>query len=82
MFFLHHANIDRIWWLWQMKSPKNLFAFKGGSNMTYTDPAFPNGYPPWLSITDKMPTDGLFSQPTILSTMNVLGSAEYCYVYA
>ncbi|CAE6450660.1 unnamed protein product [Rhizoctonia solani] len=82
MFFLHHANIDRIWWLWQRKSAKNLFAFKGGSNMTYTDPAFPNGYPPWLSINDKMPTDGLFPQPTVLSTMNTLGSAEYCYIYA
>ncbi|KAH7330593.1 Di-copper centre-containing protein [Rhizoctonia solani] len=80
MFFLHHANIDRIWWLWQRKSPRNFFAFKGGSNMTYTDPAFPNGYPPWLSITDKMPTDNLFSQPTILSTMNTL-SGDYCYVY-
>ncbi|ELU40816.1 Tyrosinase domain-containing protein [Rhizoctonia solani AG-1 IA] len=60
-----------------MKSIRNLFAFKGGSNMTYTDPAFPNGYPPWLSVTDKLPTDGLFPQPTILSTLNTLGSGDF-----
>lgn len=21
MFFLHHGNIDRVWWLWQMQDP-------------------------------------------------------------
>lgn len=21
LFFLHHANIDRIWWEWQQKDP-------------------------------------------------------------
>lgn len=81
MFFLHHANFDRIWYLWQKKSPKNFFAFKGGSNMTYTDPAFPNGYPPWLSINDKMPADGLFPEQSILDVMNPL-SANLCYTYA
>ncbi|KAF8760986.1 Di-copper centre-containing protein [Rhizoctonia solani] len=72
-----HAKEDR-----PGRPATNLFAFKGGSNMTYTDPAFPNGYPPWLSVTDKLPTDGLFPQPTILSTLNTLGSGEYCYIYA
>lgn len=81
MFFLHHGMIDRIWYLWQRKSAKNFFAFMGGSNMTYTDPQFPNGYPPWLSITDKMPTDNLFPQKSILSMMNTMGD-DLCYTYA
>ncbi|KAF8603183.1 Di-copper centre-containing protein [Ceratobasidium sp. AG-I] len=81
MFFLHHANFDRIWWRWQWRAPsKNLFAFKGGSVSTYTDPAYPNGYPPWMNITDLLPTDGLFPQKSILSMMNTLGD-ELCYVY-
>jgi len=81
LFFLHHANIDRIWWMWQSKSLKNLFAFKGGSISTYTDPAFPNGYPPWMSLTDKLPTDGLFPQKTILEMMYTQTGGDLCYVY-
>ncbi|KAG9096969.1 hypothetical protein FS749_007375, partial [Ceratobasidium sp. UAMH 11750] len=51
LFFLHHANIDRIWYLWQSKSKANAVAFAGGSISTYTDPSYPNGYPPWLNKT-------------------------------
>ncbi|EUC60359.1 tyrosinase tyrosinase: common central domain protein [Rhizoctonia solani AG-3 Rhs1AP] len=31
MFFLHHGNIDRLWWLWQKLNAKNQAAFAGGS---------------------------------------------------
>lgn len=80
LFFLHHANIDRIWWKWQLKSPQNFYAFAGGSIQTYTDPAYPNGYPPWMNITDLLPTDGLFPQQSILSMMNTV-AGNLCYVY-
>ncbi|QRW05827.1 tyrosinase [Ceratobasidium sp. AG-Ba] len=46
LFFFHHANMDRIWWSWQLRNPlQNFLAFFGGTNMTYSDPAFSNGYP-------------------------------------
>ncbi|KAG9083148.1 hypothetical protein FRC06_004681 [Ceratobasidium sp. 370] len=86
MFYLHHANIDRIWWKWQWQNPiSNLYAFKGGSNMTYSDPAYPNGYPPWMSIADDLPTDGLFpeyNQPTVYNMLNTLIGPDLCYIYA
>ncbi|KAG8710509.1 hypothetical protein FRC09_000094 [Ceratobasidium sp. 395] len=87
MFFLHHANMDRIWWKWQWEHPiSNLYSFMGGTNMTYSDPAFPNGYPPWMTISDKLPTDGLhelvgWDQPTVFSAMNTLVGPEMCYTY-
>ncbi|GAB1525357.1 hypothetical protein RhiTH_008517 [Rhizoctonia solani] len=70
IFFLHHANIDRIWYMWQLKNPANAKAFKGGSVSTYTDPAYPNGYPPWLSTTTVIPTDGMFPSKTIQNMLS------------
>ncbi|KAG9103970.1 hypothetical protein FRC07_009879, partial [Ceratobasidium sp. 392] len=59
IFFLHHANYDRIWWLWQQKSVANKYAFFGGTKMTYSDPDNSNGYGPWANITDQLNTNHL-----------------------
>ncbi|CAE6395636.1 unnamed protein product [Rhizoctonia solani] len=80
IFFLHHANMDRIWYLWQLKNSANANAFKGGSVSTYTDPAYPNGYPPWLNTTTVIPTDGMFTPKTIQKMLNTVGG-DLCYVY-
>lgn len=81
LFFLHHANIDRIWYLWQLKSSANANAFKGGSISTYTDVAYPNGYPPWLNTSSVLPTDGMFPQKSVKSMLSTVGG-DLCYVYA
>ena len=47
--------IDKVWYDWQNKSPKNKFAYKGGSitplpsYANYTK--FPNGMPPYLDVS-------------------------------
>lgn len=49
IFFLHHANVDRMWWLWQtMDLPKRLKDIKGGP--------MPRGFP-----TDDMTKHGAHS---------------------
>lgn len=80
LFFLHHANFDRIWYLWQKKNPANAQAFAGGSISTYTDPAYPNGYPPWLNTSSVLPTDGLFPSKTVKSMLSTVGG-DLCYIY-
>ncbi|KAG9125874.1 hypothetical protein FRC07_005814 [Ceratobasidium sp. 392] len=85
LFFLHHANIDRIWYLWQSKDRRNAQAFKGGSVSTYTDPAYPNGYEPWLDVNkDYLPVSGMgnnkMSIYSMLSTTGATGG-PLCYVY-
>ncbi|KAI8912405.1 hypothetical protein EDD86DRAFT_110649 [Gorgonomyces haynaldii] len=30
LFFLHHANVDRIWWQWQSSCPTNRLRYDGG----------------------------------------------------
>ncbi|KAH6686971.1 hypothetical protein F5X68DRAFT_240442 [Plectosphaerella plurivora] len=34
LFFMHHANLDRLWWEWQLKNSSRLTAM-GGPNVAY-----------------------------------------------
>jgi tyrosinase len=54
VFFLHHAWLDRLWWLWQSQDPETRLAEVGGPNI----PA--STLPPFLSGPDATfmpPTD-------------------------
>jgi tyrosinase len=78
LFFLHHANIDRIWALWQEAHPANKKAFSGGSvESSVFDPM---GLPPMLSKTSPMPTSGLFPVKTVGDVMDTTGG-YLCYRY-
>ncbi|KAG9101065.1 hypothetical protein FRC06_003408 [Ceratobasidium sp. 370] len=81
LFFLHHANMDRIWYLWQNKNWANAAAFAGGSISTYTDPSYPNGYPPWLNRTSVLPTDGMSSGLKTVQSVMSTTAGDLCYVY-
>jgi len=47
--------VDKIWYDWQKKGPKNLYAFEGGSvaplNNFSLFTQFPNGYVPFLNVS-------------------------------
>ncbi|KJA17062.1 hypothetical protein HYPSUDRAFT_146932 [Hypholoma sublateritium FD-334 SS-4] len=34
LFWLHHANLDRIWWTWQNQSPSHLYEVSGPTTKT------------------------------------------------
>ncbi|KAG8764169.1 hypothetical protein FRC11_003025 [Ceratobasidium sp. 423] len=81
MFFLHHGNIDRLWWLWQKLSSKNQAAFAGGSVQNFTRPdLFPNGQAPWLSTSTPIPTAGMYKSVTIGDVLDTTGDT-LCYIY-
>ncbi|CUA71592.1 hypothetical protein RSOLAG22IIIB_09681 [Rhizoctonia solani] len=81
IFHLHHGNIDRLWWLWQEQSDENKYAYHGGSvqNISSLD-RYPNGQPPWLSKSTRLPTAGLWDSYTIGETLDTR-SWPFCYVY-
>ncbi|CAE6417819.1 unnamed protein product [Rhizoctonia solani] len=80
-FHLHHGNVDRLWWLWQEKSDKNKYAFHGGSvqNISALD-QYPNGQPPWLDKSTRVPNDGMWKNYTIGDTLDTR-RWPFCYVY-
>ncbi|KAF8196033.1 tyrosinase [Pholiota molesta] len=72
LFFLHHANLDRIWWNWQQMLPERLYEISGSST-----------YPPTVNLTLDQPLQLSTSLgPTIplWKIMNI--HSEYnCYTY-
>ncbi|TBU33893.1 Di-copper centre-containing protein [Dichomitus squalens] len=85
LFQLHHAMVDKVWYEWQHANPeKSFWAFHGGSIQNQTSLAaaneYPNGMPPWISLTTKIQADGLFPEVTIADVMNTTGG-YLCYVY-
>ncbi|CAE6436017.1 unnamed protein product [Rhizoctonia solani] len=81
MFFLHHGNIDRLWWLWQKLNSKNEAAFAGGSVRNLTRPdLYPNGAAPWMDTSTPIPTAGMFNSVTIGDVLDTTGDT-LCYIY-
>ena len=78
-FYLHHANIDRVWWIWQKLSPRerqfsdNAIA---GSRTFLNDPPSANG-----TLDDEIEF-GYAAGPArqIRDLMSTVGG-PFCYVY-
>lgn len=75
-FFLHHAQIDRTWWIWQNQDPKNrVNAFTGGTSTL--DPVnSPRG-----KLTDPIFLKTLASTVANQDVMSTTGG-PLCYIYA
>jgi tyrosinase len=77
LFFLHHAQLDRVWWMWQSLNPSaNLWAIGGR--------VYPNGtgevtldYPVQMSPFTAPDT----TVRAVMDTLNRDGSGPLCYVY-
>ena len=76
-FFLHHAMIDRVWWIWQnLDIKKRQYAI--GGTLTI------NNQPPSRNVTlDDTFDMGFVGVPkvSIGETSNTLGG-PFCYIYA
>ncbi|KAF3086359.1 hypothetical protein TWF569_000742 [Orbilia oligospora] len=74
-FYLHHAQIDRTWWIWQNQDPKVRYKAVGGT-ITILDT------PPSRNATAEDPLDLGVLAPSItigdaLSTID----GPFCYIY-
>lgn len=70
VFFLHHAQVDRLWWIWQMKDPDTrLKQFQGPaedfrnitikhSTASKTDTLLMGGIADDMNVEDVMDTKG------------------------
>ncbi|KAJ2921487.1 hypothetical protein H1R20_g15607, partial [Candolleomyces eurysporus] len=74
LFYLHHGNLDRIWWRWQMADPTNrLYALSGP---TTQNPPFTN-----ITLDFKMPFTTI-AQPLAVREVMDIESEPSCFQYA
>lgn len=72
MFFLHHTNLDRLFWQWQQADPtKRLNTYHGRANSNTTDAA---------SLTDMLDMGGLARNVQVSDVMGTT-SGFFCYRY-
>ncbi|KAG7079524.1 hypothetical protein JMJ78_0006632 [Colletotrichum scovillei] len=78
-FYLHHAQIDRVWWMWQMLSP-NARQFADDAVMGTN--TFLNSPPSANTTLDEVLEYGYAAGPPIKirDTMSTL-AGPYCYIY-
>ena len=70
IFWLHHAQLDRIWWKWQQEDPQTRL-------LAYSDsPVQPSS----STISDEMEYLGLFENRTISEVMRT-DTDVLCYGY-
>lgn len=65
IFFLHHAQLDRIWWRWQQEIPSARLIDYSGKHMynstgeaSLSDPLMFAGFTEDMSVVDVMDTQG------------------------
>ena len=72
IFFLHHTQLDRLWWLWQRRQPGNgLTAYSGRKERHSIEMA---------SMEDLIETQGLAEPVKVADLMDIQGEL-LCYDY-
>ncbi|KAJ3169358.1 hypothetical protein HK101_011487 [Irineochytrium annulatum] len=81
IFYLHHANVDRIWYIWQQQNPSLALQYQGSleqrsdaNDASLTDPLF--------ASTD-LPGGTIFPVGmTVRDAMLANGGGWFCYTYS
>lgn len=76
LFFLHHAQIDRLWWLWQQKDPDTRLSEFSGPVMSSSGDATDTE----ASLLDTIVMLGLAADIAVGDVMKT-DSALLCYKY-
>lgn len=73
LFFFHHSNVDRLWWLWQQQSPNTRTDAYNGYRIDGSDSSL-------ASLDDILPMMKLADDRKVRDFMNVK-NAGLCYTY-
>ncbi|KGO55074.1 Tyrosinase [Penicillium expansum] len=77
IFFLHHTQIDRLWWLWQQEMPSNRTYDYSGIR---TQDNFDGKTPPAATLNDLLPMLGMAKDLPVKQVMKTQTSL-LCYRY-
>ncbi|KAK1758804.1 hypothetical protein QBC47DRAFT_314606 [Echria macrotheca] len=78
-FYLHHAMIDRVWYLWQALAP--LSRAKGSSSVAGTRTFFNQPPSPDTTIEDYVDIPNTGGDPKKIKDLLSTVSGPFCYVY-
>lgn len=72
MFFLHHGNVDMLWWMWQQKNlSKRINEYSGSSRADSDQEA---------KLTDLLEMHGLATDLEVQEMMST-ENGDLCYRY-
>ncbi|KAJ8121953.1 hypothetical protein O1611_g9966 [Lasiodiplodia mahajangana] len=74
-FFLHHAQIDRMWTLWQNLNLRNRTSQVFGTGTAFNVPPSPN-----VTLDTKIDFSVLGPQVAVRKTVSTTDN-NYCYMY-
>lgn len=78
-FYLHHANMDRMWWIWQMQDPASRVHGSNniaGSNTFLNSPASAN-----TTVEDWVNYGYAAGPPRQIKELMSTTGGPFCYVY-
>jgi tyrosinase len=75
MFWLHHGNIDRMWWIWQNQQPVNRAFQIAGTRTMLNSPPSDNA-----TIADILDM-GFNAGPTAFKNLVSSVGGKFCYIY-
>jgi tyrosinase len=79
MFWLHHAMVDRTWWIWQNQKPIERAFLVNGTRTMFNDP--PSGQSTMEDIINMAYVTPVDS-PTYAMKHHVSSlGGPYCYIY-
>jgi len=73
-FWLHHAQIDRIWWIWQNQDFKNRQNVISGLKSLIDPTAGDGTLDDWLEM-------GVLGTGTTIRDTTSTASGPFCYIY-
>ncbi|KAJ4253856.1 hypothetical protein NW762_010251 [Fusarium torreyae] len=74
IFFLHHTQVDRLWWQWQQANPKTRLRDYSGPTRSL------DGQTGKAALTDLLLMDKLAKNITVSDAMSST-SGPFCYIY-
>lgn len=72
VFFLHHANLDRLWWEWQQEDTKRVLSYGGKAPKTSSSAN--------VQLTDMLNVGGLAWEVSVKDVMET-NTDMLCYQY-
>lgn len=79
-FWLHHAQIDRTWWIWQNQDPASRSSAKGNNSLAGTITL--NNLPPSRNTRlDDVIDLGVNAKSILIEDALSTTSGPFCYVY-